>query len=138
MNIRTRIKLLMLRFTFSSQEVDFLIQAIEEPAAATFNFPHFALLTARRKDHTYPLRAIVKEYDEPGRGIACTIDGAKMVKTQKAKDVINFIVAFNKTQRETHASRYAQTRRNGDPRPRGRSDQSNSSADQGKSDTHRD
>lgn len=138
MNIRTRIKLLMMRFTFTGQEVDWLIQAIEEPTSKRFHFPHFEFITASRKDITYPIRAVVKEYDEGGRGIACTIDGARMVKTQKAKEVVNFIVAFNKTQKEKHASRYAEARRNGDNRPRRGTNQSDGSANQGKPNTPRD
>lgn len=126
MNLRTRIKLLLLKFKLDAEVADALYTAIENCTAERFKIENFEFITASRKDFSYPIRAVIKE-DGAGRGIACTIDGYKMVNNPTAKEIIKFINEFNKTQREKHASRYAEGRRNGGPRLGGRSDQNNDS-----------
>lgn len=99
MNLRTRIKLLMLKFKLDQEVTDSIYTAIENCTAERFKIENFEFITAARKDPNYPIRAIIKE-DGAGRGIACTIDGHNMVQNKTAKEIIKFIVEFNKAQRE--------------------------------------
>lgn len=127
MNLRTRLKLLMLKFKLEAEVTDALYTAIENCTAERFKIDNFEFITASRKDVSYEIRAVIKE-EGAGRGIACTVDGYKMVNSPVAKEIIKFIVEFNKTQREQNASRYEKARRNGGPRLGGRSDKSDDSS----------
>lgn len=133
MNLRTRVKLFISKFTkgLKAQDADTLITIIEGTESQKLKLWCGAdIVCNKRKTNEDPIRAVIK-CDQCNtrlncRGIAASVDGYRMMDCHETKAVITVINEWNKQQRKDNASRYKEVRGS---HLRGRHDKNNGGSD---------
>lgn len=132
MNFKAKLRLILSRFKMPKKYYLQLEKMLENKDSGIYVFSEDGVLIAtnKRKSAEEPIRATVRAdrlLDKYPRGIAVSVDGAKMLTDESLSDaftnVVKAIEAFNK---EIYASRYEKARRNGVSR---RQDKNNGGAD---------